>query len=311
MHLKEELMDMRKLVVLSVAAAFLIVSSAASAAIFDGGASFFRLKVSSLPGFLVDMDPGASGNLDVTLTGVAGSESLATSALIYSTNAATVGSALFTGVPNITNLFLTVQNGTGTFANGFTGSWQQGALGPAFGGVQSDSGNQAVLEALGYLSVPIPLNTMGLGGQSTAVVGLLTATIYVDGAPWVTSSVTITGLASNIISITNNSNGRISMIGAGFTLSPTVNESTVPTVSGENAVTSVKIGGTNDLDGTSPGQVTLVSPLYVDPSQATNGNPIAAAAFQTLIFVPEPGSMLLLGSAVVGLVIFGRKRMKR
>ena len=134
-----------------------------------------------------------------------------------------------------------------------------------------------------------------------------TATVFVDGAPWVTSKVFITGILTNVIAITNGT--RMGQTGAPFTLSATINESTA--VMTENGIATVCIEGTKTISGTAPGMVTLVTPIYVDASDATQRAPIPAAGFMKLTYVPEPGTMLLLGSAVAGLLVVGRKRMQR
>ena len=56
------------------------------------------------------------------------------------------------------------------------------------------------------------------------------------------------------------------------------------------------------------GVVTLVSPLFVSTSLATSFPVVPAFAFFQLHFVPEPGTMLLLGSGIAGLVLIGRSR---
>lgn len=298
---------MRKLLVL-VVAALLAAPSIASAAVLDHSDSWLVSKIGGLQRQDVQGVNDGSGTQAV-LTGAAGSESLALNGAtpLFGTNNASPGSALFTGVANISNLFLTVQNGIGTFVPGFSGTWVQGALGSAFGGVAGQTGSNQIELLGGVAVIPTPLGVVGAGGQTTVTIGLLTATIFVDGAPWVTSEVAITGILTNIISITNGT--RAGATGIPFSLSATINEST--TVITENGVSQVKIEGTDSLSGTAPGQVTLVSPTYIDAGSATGRGPIPGASFMQIVFVPEPGSMLLLGSAVAGLLVVGRKRMQR
>jgi len=55
------------------------------------------------------------------------------------------------------------------------------------------------------------------------------------------------------------------------------------------------------------GAVRLVTPIFISTSLAAAAV-IPAFGFLTLHFVPEPGTMLLGGTAIVGLVAFGRRR---
>jgi hypothetical protein len=73
---------------------------------------------------------------------------------------------------------------------------------------------------------------------------------------------------------------------------------------------TVVLSGTNNLASASQaGQVTLISPLRFDVSDL--GIPILPGfVSKTFVFVPEPGTVLLLVSGAAGLVFIGRKRMK-
>ena len=56
------------------------------------------------------------------------------------------------------------------------------------------------------------------------------------------------------------------------------------------------------------GVVSLVSPIFISTSLTASTPVIPGVAFLTLHFVPEPGTMLLLGSGIAGLVLLGRSR---
>jgi hypothetical protein len=53
--------------------------------------------------------------------------------------------------------------------------------------------------------------------------------------------------------------------------------------------------------------VRLVTPIFISTSMASAAV-IPAFGFLTLHSVPEPGTILLVGAGIVGLVAFGRRR---
>jgi hypothetical protein len=55
------------------------------------------------------------------------------------------------------------------------------------------------------------------------------------------------------------------------------------------------------------GTVSMVTPIFVSTNISASAV-VPAFAFLNLHFVPEPGTLLLLGSGVTGLVLFGRSR---
>jgi len=92
--------------------------------------------------------------------------------------------------------------------------------------------------------------------------------VTVAGAPWTTGPATV---ASQAVT--------------GFARGP-----------GAQAGTTAQAGG----------QVRLVTPLFISTSIAEG--PLPAFGILTLQFVPEPGTLVLLGSGIVGLVAIGRSR---
>ena len=308
---------MRKLLVLVAATAVVVVAAGtAQSAVFNAGNSWLQLKIGGLPRQDVKgkFNGSLGGLLQVGLTAGPKVVMLGSVDAPFQTVAKPTGAPFFSATANISNLFLTVVNPPATFEGGATagagtgaGNWIQGALGPAFGGAAGLVGDDTIELLGGFATVPVPLDSVGAGGQATATIGLLTATVFVDGAPWLTSSIQITGILTNVASIINGT--RIGVTGAPFTLSATPGEDT--TVVTENGLAAVRIAGTESLSVSGPGFVTLVTPVYLDATGATMRAPLPSAAFMTLRFVPEPGTMLLLGSAVAGLLVVGRKRMKR
>jgi len=83
-----------------------------------------------------------------------------------------------------------------------------------------------------------------------------------------------------------------------------------PWTTGTAAVgTITQMGGVSPLSNTGApsGIVNLVTPIFI----STNIGAAAVLpgfAFLTLHFVPEPGTLVLLGSGIAGLVMFGRSR---
>lgn len=76
-------------------------------------------------------------------------------------------------------------------------------------------------------------------------------------------------------------------------------------------VHTVTISGLNDLISASQsGTVTLAAPMRLNTTPAVAGR-IATAGKITFRFVPEPGTMLLLLSGSVALLVIGRRRLRK
>ena len=74
---------------------------------------------------------------------------------------------------------------------------------------------------------------------------------------------------------------------------------------------TVTISGLNDLISASQsGTVTLAAPMRLNTTPAVAGR-IATAGKITFRFVPEPGTMLLLLSGSVALLVVGRRRLRK
>jgi len=300
----------------------MLVASGANANVFDPAGSELHIYIGGLVNSPVYGDAGAGSQ--GALFGAIGSETITTKGMgmgqpnIFETGARGAGENFFTGTPSINNLFLTVQNGDGTFthqAGGSVGSFQGAEMCGGTGCFGGSSGliGQVIIELLatGGTQAPVPIGVVGVGGTTTVTVGA--AQVIVEGAEWITGSAPITGIASNVISITTGPRAGTAT-GIGFTLQPTVNEDSL--VITENGATQVTVTGSADFttaSDASPGvnQVTLISPAYIDASGLTGNPPLPGMGIKVLRFVPEPGTMLLLGSAVAGLLVVGRKRMQR
>jgi hypothetical protein len=59
------------------------------------------------------------------------------------------------------------------------------------------------------------------------------------------------------------------------------------------------------------GQVTLVSPIRIETSLPGTGSLLLALGTLHLVFVPEPGTLLLLGGGTAALGLLGRSRLRR
>jgi hypothetical protein len=72
------------------------------------------------------------------------------------------------------------------------------------------------------------------------------------------------------------------------------------------------MGGVSPLSNTGApsGTLTLVTPIFISTNIGASAV-VPAFATLTLHFVPEPGTLMLLGSGIAGLVAFGRSRARK
>jgi len=266
-----------------------------------------------------------------TLSNNGGGHDLSFGDDVFKTTGLAAGTSLFTGVALITDLVVTAANNAGSVAQGFstansvagnlTNSQQtiySGTICPTgcLGGTASVDG-QTVVKVSG-VGFPIANSVIGVGGTATLMLAP-GATIAVTGGPWVTGKVRITGVTTNVISMPNRSPA---VTGIGITLEPTSMEQVKTFTTAGGFITSnptgqlktratVTISGTNNLASASAaGQVTLISPLRIDTGPAGLGN-IPGKVKTTWVFAPEPGTLLLLASGAAGLVLIGRRRVRK
>ena len=75
-----------------------------------------------------------------------------------------------------------------------------------------------------------------------------------------------------------------------------------------DALPNVTAQGSFNLTASGGGMVTLVSPSRVDIDGSLAGRRTAAFTKLVLSFVPEPGTLLLLGAGALGLVLMGSRK---
>ena len=303
---------MQRLLVIAAALCLAIgtMASTASAGTYDPANSFLGFKLGTVP--LINFDADPDGSLVRLIDSDGGGDGvphrIEEDSSVFQTTNFFIRSAAFTGLPQLTGLKVTLHAGSGQFDDGFSAP---NPVGPGnielFGGHENVTG-AAVLIAGGF-SITIPLSNIGTGG-STTISPVLGNVVKLTGAPFGTQPVVITGITSNVVfSPAKNTTG------VAFTL----NLTTVELVSAYELTTgtgtfietnTVTVSGTNTLQSASKGgMVTLVSPFRVDTGALAGKIP--GAIYKKFVFVPEPGTMLLLVSGAVGLAVIGRKRMRK
>lgn len=313
---------MRKLMHALLSVGLLLgLASAATAGTFVPGESPMGVRFGGLPTITFNALPGTEPIVGMTdqVTPPFG-HFIGVGNTVWSTINFGPGTALFTGVPLISNLKITAKNDFGNVADGFTtpsnpmSNGAKGLIGPTLGGHIRLSG-QSVIKALGS-TVPIGVSKVGgLMGETTTGTLLALVTIVATNGPFVTESLAITGVTSNLISLPFEGK-----TGVGFTIEPAEGAfiRTFNTTGGFQSLSgglaaenhTVTISGTNNLaSGSKAGTVTVVAPLRIDVGLVAGVIPGFVRAKMT--FVPEPGTMLLLVSGAVGLAVIGRRRMRK
>lgn len=258
--------------------------------------------------------------------------------------------SLFTGIPRISDLRIGAGAGAGglgapkttaTLAQGFADT--ANAAGPplagSFGGTAALSGTATLcVLGCGNLQVPVPLSRAGAGGTTTPT--LAGRNLFLRGAPWTTGTAVVTiptttpggrvvpganvhvttggleGAATTLpLRAAAHTAGSSTAKGATTVLRTMTGATTALFHSAASASTTAKTTRTLSLAGFDTrtaggiGTVQLVSPARVDTGDEVAGS-LGVFSVQTLHFIPEPGTLLLLGAGVAGLAALGRSRME-
>jgi hypothetical protein len=309
----------------------------AQAGEIDPGNSTMSLRLSALPAVTVAALPGTELLVtmgDGSILGPATGHFIAAATSVWSTVNFGPGTALFTGVPLISNLKVTMANQAGVLQDGFTTPQNKMSgsgllVGPTLGGHLRLSGVSVIHAAGGAIQLPVPLSHVGGLMGETTMATLIGNNITVTNGPFVTAAIKITSVTSNIITVPTrplatppNIYGGSGVVGIGFTLQLTPDEDGMtPSTNGGYLSTgevglayenhTVTISGTNQLaSGSKAGSVTVVAPMRIDTGPGIAGR-IPGDVVISFAFVPEPGTMLLLVSGAVGLALIGRRRMRK
>jgi hypothetical protein len=209
----------------------------------------------------------------------AGATGTSTSNLSASLDAGTAFAGAFTtsiptsAAPPLTEIQIFITKNAGNTFTGATPNKVGGEL--AFDGIANVYGIGGFpAGALPLLGVPLALGTPNTLFKSAGGVSITAV-----GAGWTAGTAVVTGLNT-----TTTTPGNVTNMNTGVT----------QTAMGSNGLTA---GG--------GGTLVLVAPTKVMTNITA---PLAAFSTLTLNYVPEPGSLLLLGTAIASLMVLGRRR---
>jgi hypothetical protein len=183
-----------------------------------------------------------------------------------------IGTAAATGITSAPPITQVVISLTGHAAGNFTAT---GGPGGGVGGPMTLGGAAKIMAYGGMVTlVNVPLSAAGQPGGFISVTGGGGTIIQAYGTGWTTGVQTLMAPSTTV---------------AGGTTTP-------QTVTATGADLRTPAGA---------GTLVLISPLFIRTNLAGD---IPTFAVLTLTFVPEPGTLLLLGSGIAGLALLGRKR---
>ena len=319
-----------------------MATSSASAAIFMAPESTLSLNISALP--TLETTGGYANGGYATLTDNGSAHDLSDTASVWTDPGVFAGTSLLTGVNLITDLELIIDgNDAGNLTASFTTANNMGpgticASGPCLGGEEIVRGSFVIFFSIEdptnnkftvNFDFEVPTTTTTTAAPGTGAIGkkafgqwdIAGNALTLDAAPFVTGKVKFTGIKTNVVSMP----GRGGVTGVGLTLKPASSEEVKTftigggfktTSTGSAALltlTELTIAGTNSLSSAAAGgEVTLIAPLRVElPALGLGVLPGAVTKKFVFAAVPEPGTVLLLVSGAAGLVILGRRRMRK
>ena len=305
----------------AAAVATLAVAGMVQAGTFEPANSRFVMYYGSIVAADISVLEGGGGGTVHLVDNGAGGHDIVLEASVWNTVNNSTGTALYTGVPFIDDIRNTIINQGTTLTSGFTDvnylvNQPHPVIGPYLGGIASLTG-KTVLWALGVPAVSYNLTPMAGPAGGTAANTFLGLSIKATYEPWVTGAVLVTGVTTNVISYNGQTGSAVTMrltvgqqprkvlsTGGGFvtTSAGLPVENHTLTLSGNNQLLSAA----SSLSGT----VTLVAPQRVHTGAAISGT-IPGTLFMDLSFVPEPGTMLLLVTGAVGMLVVGRSRLRK
>jgi hypothetical protein len=174
-------------------------------------------------------------------------------------------------VPLPASLFTGVPQISGLTLISFGNGVKNVGAGTATGGLAG----QALVTVLQSLNLTIPLNVVGAPG-ATVQAGAGSIIITVVGQGWTTGAASVTGITS--------------------------------TTPGTNVVNTATLTGSDGRTAGHEGTITLVSGFQAITNVAGT---LPGFGIQTLTFVPEAGTLVLLGTGAIGLALYGRRRMTK